>query len=194
MELEQIKQQVLQCKKCDLYKTKKNYVFGEGNPKTEIMFIGEAPGATEDETGRPFVGRAGKILDELLTSIGLKREDIFIANVLKCRPPNNRNPMPDEIDACHNYLSLQIDAIKPKIICPLGNFACEYIFKKYSIIQNVKGISRLHGRIIKVNSIFGTITIIPLYHPAVATYNVEMKTILLKDIKMINNVRLQESK
>jgi len=193
MDIEDIKEQVLQCKKCELYKTKKNYVFGEGNIHSDIMFIGEAPGATEDETGRPFIGRAGKIFDELLASIGFKREDIFIANVLKCRPPGNRNPLPIEIDACGNYLSSQIGVINPNIICPLGNFACEYIFKKYGIVQNVKGISRLHGRVIKVSSIFGTITIIPLYHPAVATYNIEMKSILLKDIQVVKNARKQKS-
>jgi DNA polymerase len=187
MELEQVKEQVLQCTKCELYKTKKSYVFGEGNEKAKIMFIGEAPGANEDDTGRPFVGRAGKILDELLASIDLKREDIYIANVLKCRPPENRSPQPEEINSCAHYLSMQIDIIKPKIICPLGNFACEAVLKRYSIVPEVKGISRLHGRIFKVNSIFGIITIIPLYHPAVATYNIEMKTILLKDIKVLKN-------
>lgn len=187
MELEQVRQQVLQCQKCDLYKTKKHYVFGEGSSSTKVMFIGEAPGANEDETGRPFVGRAGKVFEELLQSIGLKRVDIFIANVLKCRPPENRNPKPEEIVACGGYLSQQIDILKPKIICPMGNFATEYVFKKYGLKTEMTSISRMHGKVYKVQNIFGTLKILPLYHPAVATYNVEMKGILLKDIQVLHN-------
>jgi DNA polymerase len=187
MDIILLKEQVLQCQKCELYKTKSHYVFGEGKVDTKVMFIGEAPGANEDATGRPFVGRAGKIFDELLQTAGLKREDVFVANVLKCRPPANRNPRPEEIVACGSYLATQIDIINPKIICPMGNFATEYIFKKYGLKSELTSISRMHGKLFKTQSITGTIKILPLYHPAVATYNIEMKQILVKDIQGLKN-------
>lgn len=187
MDLKQLKEQVLQCRKCELYKTKKQYVFGEGKSDAQILFIGEAPGANEDLTGRPFVGRAGKIFDEMLQTTGLKCEDVFIANVLKCRPPKNRSPQQDEITSCAPYLSLQIELIKPKIICPMGNFATEYIFKKYSLKSQLTSISRMHGKLFKVQSITGVIKILPLYHPAVATYNIDMKKLLLDDIQRLKD-------
>jgi DNA polymerase len=183
MTLEQIREQVLSCQRCELFKTKINYVFGEGSEEAQIMFIGEAPGASEDKEGRPFVGRAGGILDDLLTSINLNRDDIFICNILKCRPPENHAPQSNEIVACTPFLDRQIDTIKPKAICTLGNFATQYIMKKYGI--KTEAISKLHGRVFKIATINGTIKIIPLYHPAVATYNPDMKKVLITDFKVI---------
>ena len=126
--MKKITDEIKYCKKCELCKSRNNPVIGEGNLNTEIMFIGEAPGYNEDKQGIPFVGKAGKILDELLHSIGLQREDVYIANILKCRPPENRNPLKTEIDACTEYLNRQIELIQPKIIIPMGNFACSFIF------------------------------------------------------------------
>ena len=171
------------CRKCDLWKTRKKPVFGEGSIDTDILFVGEAPGYNEDLQGRPFVGKAGKILDELLESIGLHRSDIYIANILKCRPPNNRNPLKTEIDACTEHLDKQIELIQPKIIVPLGNFACSYIFEKFGLKYDK--ISNVHGKIFQINTIFGNVKIIPMYHPAVATYNPNTKNTLLADFKMI---------
>lgn len=184
MNLEETKAEVMKCTKCDLYKTKTNYVFGSGSPTAKIIFIGEAPGKNEDIQGVPFCGRAGQIFEDLLTSIGLKRTDVYIANILKCRPPQNRQPAPFEIDRCVAFLDLQIENIKPKIICPMGNFAVGYIMKKYGIFEQ-KGISKLHGKIHKVRTVFDEITILPLYHPAVATYNPYMKDVLKKDIEVL---------
>lgn len=174
---------VKNCKDCDLWKTRKNPVFGEGSSNAKVMFIGEAPGRNEDIQGRPFVGRAGKILDELLESIDLKRKDVYIANILKCRPPDNRNPMKNEIAYCTKYLDKQIEKIKPEIIVPLGSFATSYIFEKFNIKS--EKIGNLHGKIFTLNTIFGTQRIIPIYHPAVATYNPNAKEILLKDFQKI---------
>ena len=171
------------CRKCDLWKTRKKPVFGEGSIDTDMLFVGEAPGYNEDLQGRPFVGKAGKILDELLESIGLRRSDIYIANILKCRPPNNRNPLKTEIDACTEHLDKQMELIQPKIIVPLGNFACSYIFEKFGLKYDK--ISNVHGKIFQINTIFGNVKIIPMYHPAVATYNPNTKNTLLADFKTI---------
>jgi len=184
--MDSIRQAVNQCKKCDLHLTKKNYVFGEGIETAKIMFIGEAPTSTEDNEGRLFVGRAGKILEELLASINLQRGDIFIADILKCRPPENRAPKPNEVAMCTPYLDAQIEIIKPKVICTIGYFATHYILKKYGINDKAEGISKLHGKKFKARTITDTITIMPFYHPAVATYSPEMKKILLKDLKGLN--------
>jgi len=183
--LEKIREQVLDCKKCPLYKSRINTVFGEGNPKAKIMFIGEAPGANEDKTGVPFCGRAGNILDELLDSISLNRKDIFIANVLKCRPPKNRNPNREEIIACTPYLSKQIKLINPIVICPLGNYSTSFVLEKYKLGNNIDGISKLHGKLFEINTLSGKLKIFPLYHPAVVAYKPSMKEILSEDFKKL---------
>jgi len=183
---EDLKSKVFHCTKCPLFRTKTHYVFGSGSMNATIMFIGEAPGANEDRIGTPFVGRAGKILDELLTSIGIRREEVYIANILKCRPPQNRNPSSDEIAACVDYLNIQIDIIKPEIIVPLGSFASKYILQKYDL--PFQSISQVHGKIFRKNTIFGAIYIIPMFHPAVATYNPQKKGVLLEDIKKLSDI------
>lgn len=184
-DMEMIVVSVDNCKKCNLYKTRNKPVFGDGSVVTKILFIGEAPGHNEDLQGKPFVGKAGKILDELLGSIGLHRREIYIANILKCRAPNNRNPLQNEIKACKEYLERQIEIIKPEIIVLLGNFASAYIFEKFGLKYDK--ISSVHGKIFQVNTAFGNIKIIPLYHPAVATYNPRTKQTLLEDFKILKN-------
>ncbi len=184
-ELDKLKQEILNCKKCGLYKTRTNPVVGEGSQDTDIIFIGEAPGFNEDKQGRPFVGQAGKIFDELLNSISLKRADIYITNILKCHPPQNRNPTQKEIKACSVYLNNQIGIIKPKIICCLGNFATDFILKKFNLKDKIQGISKIHGQIFNISTLTGVIKIIPLYHPAVATYNMNMLETLKKDFKVL---------
>ena len=174
------------CRKCGLWKTRRKPVIGEGSIDSDILFVGEAPGYYEDLYGRPFVGKAGKILDELLDSIGLQREQIYIANILKCRPPNNRNPLKTEIEACKELLDRQIEIIQPKIIVTLGNFACSYIFLKFDL-KNDK-IGKIHGKTFRVNTFLGELKIIPFYHPAVATYNVNMKKTLIEDFKLLKKL------
>ncbi|MFH0805565.1 MAG: uracil-DNA glycosylase [Patescibacteria group bacterium] len=183
--LKKIKDEVIGCKKCSLSKTRTLPVIGQGDHKAKIMFIGEAPGANEDKTGVPFCGQSGNILTELLNSIGLQRENVYICNILKCRPPENRNPQADEIKACISYLERQIEIIKPKIIGALGNYAVSHILKKYNLDDQIQGISKMRGKIFKVKVSFGEIKIIPLYHPAVAAYNANMKDVLKEDFKIL---------
>lgn len=179
-----------QCKECNLYNSRKKPVVGEGSLDAKVLFIGEAPGRNEDIQGRPFVGRAGEILDELLDSIGIKRSEVFVVNTLKCRPPDNRNPLQSEIESCRKYLDRQIEIIKPKVIVTLGNFASSYIFEKFGLKYDK--ISKIHGKIFRVNTIFGKLSIIPLYHPAVATYNINTKKTLLDDFKLVKKA-IEES-
>jgi len=186
---EEINQAIQKCKKCDLYKTRTNSVIGEGAQEAEILFIGEAPGFNEDKQGKPFVGKAGKIFDELLKSVGLKRKEIYITNILKCRPPENRNPKQEEIRACTFYLDKQMEIINPKIICCLGNFATEFIMKKFNLKEKIQGISRIHGKVFSVNNLLGSVRIVPLYHPAVATYNPNMVGILKKDFEVLRDLK-----
>jgi DNA polymerase len=181
--MRRIREAVESCRKCDLYKTRGEIVFGEGSISAEIMLIGESPGKNEDMQGRPFVGAAGKILDELLGEINLRREDVYIANILKCRPPGNRDPRREEIEACTPYLDEQIAIINPSIICPLGNFATKYITAKYG--KNSDGIGTIHGEVFENRS---KMKIIPFYHPATATYNPNMREILLNDFKVLEKL------
>lgn len=145
------------CTACGLAETRTQVVFGSGSSQARVMFVGEAPGSNEDEQGVPFVGRAGKLLDTLLGEVGLARDDVYIANVLKCRPPNNRDPRPDEIELCSHFLRGQIDVIAPKVICTLGNFATQLLLKRQV------GITRLRGQQFPFR---GGSILIPTYHPA----------------------------
>ncbi len=176
------------CKKCGLHKEAQNAVAGEGSLNAEIVFVGEAPGFNEDKQGKPFVGRAGKILDELLESINFSRNDIYITNIIKHRPPKNRNPTNEEIIACGPYLDKQLGIIQPKIICCLGNFSTKYIFEKYGLKDNIQGITKIHGKIFKVSTLVGTLKIMPLFHPAVATYNPRKIDVLKKDFQILKEV------
>ncbi|MBZ9577714.1 uracil-DNA glycosylase [Patescibacteria group bacterium] len=181
-ELKEIKEEVINCRKCPLYKTRTYPVIGEGNHQAKIMFVGEAPGVQEDKTGHPFCGAAGRILDELLESVGIKREDVYVTNLLKDRPPGNRDPQKEEIEACVPYLERQIEIIKPEIICPLGRYSMKFLMEKFDLKDEIQPISRIHGRVFKIKE---GLSLIPLYHPAVATYNPNMKEILKKDFKIL---------
>jgi len=184
-EMKKIRDEVMACRKCPLYNSRIYPVVGEGSHEAKIMFVGEAPGRRESETGRPFCGAAGKILDELLMSINLKREDIYIANILKDRPPSNRDPQKEEIEACAPFLERQIETIKPEVVCALGNYATRYIMEKYGLKEKIEGISRIRGQVFEAKTLFGSIKIIPLYHPAMATYNPNMKEVLKEDFKVL---------
>lgn len=187
-ELIKLKQEVGSCEKCELHKTRNRIVFGEGDENAKIMFIGEAPGHNEDMTGRPFVGRAGQVFKELLNSVNLIREDVYIANVLKCRPPSNRNPTSNEIKKCTPYLNKQIRIINPEIIACLGNFATKHVMKEYGLSDKIQGISKIHGYEFKIKNLLGTKKIIPLYHPAVVVYNNNLMPVLKQDFeKLIKN-------
>ncbi|RPI28843.1 MAG: uracil-DNA glycosylase [Actinomycetota bacterium] len=171
-----LRREVEGCARCVLAETRTRAVFGEGDPDAELMFVGEAPGYHEDQQGRPFVGAAGKLLDELLAAIGLRREQVFIANVLKSRPPNNRDPRPEEIAACQPYLWQQIELIEPLVICTLGNFATKLLSGDQA------GITRVHGRP-RAAVIAGRETYLyPIFHPAAALYTPAMLTTLKEDV------------
>ena len=186
-QLEKIKQKVLACKECSLYKDRIYPVIGEGNHQAKIMFVGEAPGASESKTGHPFCGSSGKILDQLLNSIDVKREDIYITNLLKDRPPKNRDPKIEEIKACYPYLKEQIKIIKPKIISPLGRHAMQFLMQEFGLEEEIQLISKIHGQVFQTNQLFKGIKLIPLYHPAVAIYNINMKSILIEDFQILKN-------
>ncbi|MFZ2071168.1 MAG: uracil-DNA glycosylase [Halobacteriota archaeon] len=176
---------IAECRLCELWNTRNKPVFGEGALSARIMLIGEAPGYYEDLHGRPFVGKAGKVLDELLNSIGLVRAEVYITNILKCRPPGNRNPAVAEIKACTPYLDAQMRIIDPDVIVTLGNFSLTYIFDKLGL--KPEKISKIHGKVFTVSTITGIKRLTPLYHPAVATYNPGMKTVLLTDFKALKD-------
>jgi len=163
------------CQKCPLGKTRINFVFGAGSPKAPLLFVGEAPGRDEDQQGQPFVGRAGQLLTKIIESIGLKREDVFIANIIKCRPPQNRNPLPEEIAACTPYLLKQIEIIKPKVICSLGKFSAQ------TLLQTETTISRLRGKFYDYHGI----KLMPTYHPAYLLRNQSGKKDVWEDMKAI---------
>jgi len=195
-ELKNVKNEVLNCRKCSLYqdriKNKFYPVVGEGSHQAKIMFVGEAPGLNEAKTGRPFCGMSGKILDELLESVNIKREDVYITNILKDRPPGNRDPQPEEIKACTPYLERQIDAISPKIICPLGRYSMKFLMEKFGLGNQIEGISKIHGKSFKSDNLFQGVTIIPFYHPAVATYNPNIKKVLEEDFKILKTKELSK--
>ena len=183
-ELERIAEEIRNCTRCPLHETRKNAVPGEGGFARGIIFIGEAPGRNEDEQGRPFVGRAGQLLNELLDSISLTREDVFITNIVKCRPPNNRDPAPEEVKACTPFLERQLQVLKPRIIVTLGRHAWKWVCEHFGV--EYESISRAHGRIYRTNTLlYGQITIIPMYHPAAAIYNKELLPVLKEDFKRL---------
>ncbi len=170
----------------------KNKVFpviGEGNHHARIMFIGEAPGKNEALTGRPFVGAAGKYLDELLASAGIKREDVYITNIVKDRPPFNRDPLPSEIELYAPFLDRQVDIIQPNVIATLGRFSMDYIMRKFKLFDKLGSISQLHGKILEADTSYGKINIVPLYHPAVVIYNNTMKETLKKDFEVLKEFK-----
>jgi DNA polymerase len=179
-ELKAVWEQARACQLCpQLASTRNTVVFGSGNADADLMFVGEAPGANEDLQGLPFVGQAGRLLDQLLSEIGLTRGDVFVANVLKCRPPGNRDPLPQEIDNCQDYLFRQLDLIQPKVVCTLGNFATKLLR------GDMTGITRLHGRDELRQIGPRVVRLYPLFHPAAALYTPAMLATLREDFGRI---------
>ncbi|MBI3335599.1 MAG: uracil-DNA glycosylase [Candidatus Portnoybacteria bacterium] len=187
--LRKIKDEVVNLKESPLYQERvRNCVFpviGEGSHYAKIMFIGEAPGKTEAETGRPFAGAAGKILDNLLHLIGIERKDVYVTNVVKDRPPQNRDPFPEEIALYAPFLDRQIEIIKPQVIVLLGRHSMRYIMEKFGLSTAMRSISQTHGSIFEADASYGLIKIIPLYHPAAALYNPELRSIMEKDFETV---------
>jgi len=176
-----------------LYKERiKNKVFpviGEGSHYAKIMFIGEAPGKNEAATGKPFCGASGKILDELLASVGINRKDVYVTNIVKDRPPFNRDPLPEEIKVYGPFLDRQIEIIQPEVIATLGRFPMDYVMRKFGQENQLKSISQMHGKMFETETNYGKIKIIPLYHPAVAIYNRTTKDVLIKDFQALKDFR-----
>lgn len=183
--LDAIASEVTACTKCTLWKTRKNAVPGEGNPNAQIMFIGEAPGYSEDINGKPFVGDAGKFLETLLSEIGFSRGNVFICNVLKCRPPRNREPAPSEIQTCTPYLDRQIIAIQPKFIVTLGSYSTAYIFSKANL--PFSSITQMHGKFYETTLLNVQVTIFPTFHPASALYSVKYRELLHSDFQLLKS-------
>jgi len=181
-----LNREIVGCTRCRLALTRTHAVPGEGPPGSRLFFIGEAPGKNEDLTGRPFVGRAGAILDDLLSSIGLERSSVFITSILKCRPPENRNPGKDEIAACAGYLCRQIDLFSPELIVPMGRLASAWIFSRFDIPS--APISSIHGKLFHAVTPRQKLLIIPVYHPAAMTHNPLLKGALFEDFKVIGEL------
>ncbi len=177
--LVEVYEEAAACIRCPLAETRTKVVFGAGNADAELMFVGEAPGAEEDRQGLPFVGRAGQLLGELLAGIGMSRQDVFIANVLKCRPPGNRDPQPLEIEACRPYLFEQVRLIQPKVVCTLGNFATKLLSGNPAGITRVRGTPQVHE--LGGQAVF----LLPLFHPAAALRTPAVKETLRRDFETL---------
>ena len=180
--LEEVHSEIRRCRRCPLSRTRTKAVPGEGAPDASIMFVGEAPGGDEDQQGRPFVGAAGRLLTHLLKTIDLDRPAVFITNVVKCRPPGNRDPSPEEIDACNDHLLAQIALITPKVICTLGRFAAQ------TLIDKSLSISRQHGKPRRLSGIL----YVPLYHPAAALHQARLTDSLEADMRRLRDILAQE--
>jgi len=174
------------CTRCPLHASRKNPVPGEGSLDATVMLIGEAPGRWEDEKGRPFVGAAGKLLDRLLALAGFRREEVYIANVLKCRPPGNRDPRPEEVEACTPFLDRQIQIIRPKVIVTLGRHSTRYIFSKAGL--PFKRMGDVRGRVYEVELLGLKVVLVPTLHPASALYNPSYRSLLEADFELIGRV------
>lgn len=184
-ELKKIRDELINLKDSPLYsyRVENAYypVIGEGSHDANLMFVGEAPGENEAKTARPFCGRSGKLLDELLASIGMDRKTVYVTNLVKDRPPGNRDPLPSEIELYAPFLDRQIEILKPKVIATLGRHSMKYLFEKFGLGLELQPISKIHGKEFKANAPYGEVTLVALYHPAVALYNGSMKGELLKD-------------
>ena len=176
--LDIFRQQICDCSKCSLGSTRQNFVFGAGNPAAGIMFVGEAPGADEDRQGEPFVGAAGQLLNKIISAMDLRREDVYICNILKCRPPNNRDPQPDEIEQCEPYLKRQIELIQPKVICTLGRFAAQTLLRSSDSMGHMRGQSHQYEGI----------PLVATYHPAALLRNAEWKRPTWEDMKRVRQI------
>jgi uracil-DNA glycosylase len=172
------------------YRTANHYfpVIGEGSHDAKIVFVGEAPGENEAKTGKPFCGRAGKVLDKLLESAGINREEVYITNIVKDRPPKNRDPLPEEISAYAPFLDRQIEILKPKVIATLGRFSMQYVMSRYGLEGELSSISAIHGRVFETEIAGERVKVVPLYHPAAAIYNQELLKVLENDFKVLGDI------
>lgn len=177
MTLQELGHSLKDCQRCRLSSGRTQVVFGVGNPEAQIMFVGEAPGFYEDKQGEPFVGAAGRLLNELLEGVGLSRSDIYIANVIKCRPPDNRDPLPDEVETCKPFLFQQIEKVKPKVVCTLGNFAMQTLLGKKI------GIMKVRGQAFQVQDFF----VFPMLHPAAALHQGNLNESLREDFRKLKS-------
>lgn len=191
-ELKKIRDEIVVLKESPLYafRVKNNYypVIGQGSHEAAVMFVGEGPGENEAKTGVPFCGAAGRVLDELLAHVGIPRNDVYITNIIKDRPPGNRDPLPEEIAVYAPFLDRQIEILRPKVIVTLGRFSMAYILEKFHCLEAIESISRLHGSPIQAEASYGRVTIVPLYHPAVGIYKASMKDVLKKDIGVLRKL------
>ena len=187
VEWKELVNNIRSCRKCGLAKNRRNTVPGEGSLTASVLFLGEAPGRMEDLKGRPFVGAAGRLLNRLLEEIGLRREDVFITNVVKCRPPNNRDPKEDEIEACRPFTEAIIRLVSPRVIVTLGNHAGKFLIERYGG-GKWRGITAEHGRIRKVKIGSAEVVVIPTYHPAAALYNPKLLPTIENDFKIVKSV------
>lgn len=176
--LEAVRREALACKACGLHRTRRNVVFNSGNGAVPLVFVGEAPGANEDEQGVAFVGRAGELLTKIIAAIGIDRREVYICNVLKCRPPGNRNPAPEEIRSCAPFLTRQLEILKPRVICTLGLFATQYL------LDMKAPIGKLRGRIFR----YQNIPLLPTYHPAALLRNPNLKRTVWEDVQLLRKV------
>ncbi len=181
-----LEEEIRRCRRCPLYKFRRNAVPGEGNRNAEVMFVGEAPGAMEDKEGRPFVGAAGKLLTELLEGIGLRRRDVYITNIVKCRPPHNRDPREEEIKACLPYLRRQIKLVEPRVIVALGRHAARTLFSEAGL--EWRSMSRQHGVAVEAVVNGERVILFPTYHPAAALYNPGLRGVLEEDFRRLKNL------
>ena len=182
-QLDELAREASGCEKCDLCKTRNKVVFARGRARNRVMFIGEAPGADEDAQGYPFVGRAGKLLDQIVDAVGFQREEIYVANILKCRPPKNRDPQPEEIELCTPYLTQQIELVNPKIICALGKFAAQFLTDNPKVPMG-----KLRGRIHYYDK---RIMVLPTYHPAALFRNPQWKKVVWEDVQLLRQEYLR---
>jgi len=176
--LDGVREELGDCTRCPLHRTRKHLVFGEGSARARLVFVGEAPGEEEDRQGRPFVGRAGQLLTKIINAMGLEREEVYICNILKCRPPGNRNPKDDEIAACEPFLIKQLEAIDPEIVCALGTFAAKTLLRTEAPISAIRGrFHDYHGR-----------RLMPTYHPAYLLRNPDAKKLVWEDVQKIMKI------
>lgn len=184
--MKDLRERIENCDDCGLCEDVENRVPGKGSMNTGVIFVGEAPGAQEDRQGEPFVGQAGRLLDQLFEEVDLSREEVYITNIVKCRPPGNRKPYKKEIKECSKHLTKELDIIKPKIVAPLGNTALSYFMELFSMEDKIIG--EVHGQCIGVTADWGSTLLVPQYHPAAAIYNRDLRPELVEDMGVISSL------
>ena len=184
--MDRLAEEVSNCRRCDLCKLRENVVFGEGDLETAVVLVGEAPGRREDEEGRPFVGSAGKLLNRILDETGLNRGDIYITNIVKCRPPGNRRPNQGEVEECATHLDKQLSLIEPRVIVPMGNSATGYFLKRHGLRR--QAIGSIRGHVLPIKAAWGDAKLYPIYHPAAILYNRRLEEDLRNDLRALRKL------